>query len=61
MSDQEQTDTTQSDENDESIETQDMEEVAGGGCMTFIDTAGCSSSGGGGGGGGGGTGGSGKH
>jgi len=40
---------------DETLSTQDMDEVAGGGCMTFVDTAGCSSNGGGGGGGGGGT------
>jgi len=41
--DQDQEDkTSQDDEKDESIETQDMVEVAGGGCMTFVDSVGCS-------------------
>ena len=37
----------QSDEQDETLTTQDMDEVAGGGCMVFVDTAGCSGGSGG--------------
>jgi hypothetical protein len=50
------TDQTQGSE-DASVATGDIEIVAGGGCMVFIDSVGCSNNGGGGGNGGGGNGG----
>jgi len=52
MSDQDNTVSGSTSDDDESLSTQDMEDVSGGACMTFVDSAGCSNTSGGGDGGG---------